>query len=344
MSRKLNSSPLKARNMTSETIERLTSPVFQTPGNSLPLELTDNQTMLINRAGAVFPVVNGIPVLLSDAEQIRQMTETDWSSSSTGGDTLNFYNRIQDQDSHCRNELQDTRNDVVSYLHPISVSGPVLEIGSGKGPLQGIADNYYALDLSITALQRNIDPQYVRVCASADELPFPDNYFRCIFSIAALEHVPQVDSAFEEIDRTLKPGGVIYLLPAWHCEQYNCDGIPVRPYQDLTIGQRVTKFLLPMYRSPVFKALHAVPWRLLRRAQAWLRKRPGKLIFKRLRPDYEQFWISDSDAASRIDIHEACLFFQSRGYRILTPGSGLVDQVFARHAPLVAIKPDDTPR
>lgn len=311
---------------------------FQAPGSTASLHSGPDKSVLLDTSGNQFPVVNGIPVLLSDTEQVEQLVKTDWENSSEGGDTVNFYNRIQDHDSYCRDQLNETKEDFAAHLSRIAVSGPVLDVGSGKGPLQGVAEDYCALDLSLTALERHISPRYVRVCASAEEIPFPDEHFRSIVSVAALEHVPRADMAFDEIDRTLKTGGLLYLLPAWHCEQYNCDGIPVRPYNDLTWRQKVTKLFLPVLRSPVFKACHAVPWRVYRRLQALFSSRPGKLSFKRLKPDYEQFWISDSDAASRIDIHEACLFFAARGYEILSPGKSSLKQVFARHVPLIAVK------
>ena len=47
------------------------------------------------------------------------------------------------------------------------------------------------------ALRQYIKPQYQRVCATAERLPFPDNSFRFLFTIAALEHVPRADLAFE---------------------------------------------------------------------------------------------------------------------------------------------------
>jgi hypothetical protein len=61
--------------------------------------------------------------------------------------------------------------------------------------------------------------------------------------------------------------------------------------------------------------------------------------FTRLKPDYERFWMSDSDACSRLDVHEGCLFFHSRGYEVLSPGASTLRQVLARHAPVVVRKP-----
>src|SRR6185437_2496296 len=98
-----------------------------------------------------------------------------------------------------------------------------------------------------------------RVCASAERLPFADGTFRFIFTVATLEHVPGADRAVAEIERVLAPGGVAYLRPAWHCVQYNCEGIPVRPYRDLDLLQKLIKATLPVQQTLVFKAAQALP-------------------------------------------------------------------------------------
>jgi SAM-dependent methyltransferase len=195
------------------------------------------------------------------------------------------------------------------------------------------------LDYSLTALRRYIDPQYQRVCATAEALPFSDNLFRFVYSVSCLEHVPCADRAFEEIDRVLKPGGIAYLHPAWHCAQYNCEGIPVRPYAELTACQKLVKLGLPLRRHVIVKAAAALPKRIVRRLCWSFSKRPVRLQFKPLRPDYARFWMSDSDAASRLDSHEGCLFFLSRGYTIIHPGPGALRQLLARHEPLIVRKP-----
>jgi SAM-dependent methyltransferase len=202
-----------------------------------------------------------------------------------------------------------------------------------------LGGDYVAADYSFTALRNYISPAHQRVCANAERLPFRRDSFRFIFTVAALEHVPQADLAFAEIERVLKPGGVAYLAPAWHCTQYNCEGIPVRPYRDLTVRQKLVKAALPLRQTVAVKASAALPGRIVRRVAWALQSRASSFRFGRLKPDYQRFWMSDSDAASRLDSHEACLFFHSRGYEVLSPGRGAVRQLLARHEPVVVRKP-----
>jgi SAM-dependent methyltransferase len=285
--------------------------------------------------GESYPAVGGIPVLLADERERAQVVRGDIE----GATPLRFYNRTDDHDSYCRSELVEIQRDLAGALAESRASGPVLEIGSGKGALQGTGVDYVACDYSLSALATYLRPEHQRVCASAERLPFPDATFRFVFTVAALEHVPQADLAFAEIERVLAPGGVAYLAPAWHCVQWNCEGIPVRAYSELSLRQKLVKLSLPLRQSLPWKAATSLPARALRRALWSLRPLPTALRFTRLRPDYETFWMSDSDAAARIDSHEGCLFFESRGYEVLRPGPGAAAQLLARHHAVVVRKP-----
>ena len=288
--------------------------------------------------GEIYPIAGGIPILLPNRADRARVARTDWSIEGSAT-PLDFYNQTRDHDAYCRDTLEAARADVERWLAEADAAGPVVEIGSGKGALQGLGGDYIAVDYSFTALRRFINPNLGRVCATACRLPFADRSVRFLFTVASLEHVPEADRAFDEIHRVLSRGGVAYLLPAWHCVQYNCEGIPVRPYADLTLRQKLIKASLPLRQSLVVKAAGALPKRLLRRA-LWARHGgPTLLHFERLRPDYERFWMSDSDAAARLDAHEGCLYFHSRGYDILRPGPSALSQILARHEPVIVKKP-----
>jgi SAM-dependent methyltransferase/uncharacterized protein YbaR (Trm112 family) len=289
-----------------------------------------------------YPIVDGIPILLPDQADCHKVIQTDCTArTSSDACPLIFYNQTCDHEHYCREALSAERTEIEQIASEVRMAGPVLEIGSGKGPLQGIGGlDYVALDYSFTLLHRYIAPQYQRVCATADALPFADNEFRFLFSVASLEHVPNADLAFEEIHRVLRPGGIAYLFPAWHCVQYNCEGIPVRPYRDLTLRQKMIKLSLPVRQNILVKAIGTLPGRVVRRSFWSFCKKPARFRFKQLRPDYSHFWMSDSDASSRLDSHEGCLFFLSRGYTILNPGPRAIWQLLARHVPLVVQKPN----
>ena len=75
---------------------------------------------------------------------------------------------------------------------------PVLEIGSGRGYLQDVAENYTGLDIS-PSVARFYHKKFVVGTATA--LPFSDQSFDGVWSIWVFEHVPNPEQAFREMRR-----------------------------------------------------------------------------------------------------------------------------------------------
>ncbi|MGH7179902.1 MAG: class I SAM-dependent methyltransferase, partial [Tepidisphaeraceae bacterium] len=275
------------------------------------------------------------------AAQRERIGATDWKAPDSGSNALDFYNDTAGREQYYTNDLTDHRRRITALLSEAPPrGGAVLEIGSGAGGLQGIGDDdYVALDYSLTALRRFVDPRWQRVCGNAERLPLFGGSVRFLLTVTALEHVPRADLAMQEVHRVLMPGGVAFLEPAWHCVQWVCDGVRRRPYHELNLRQKWAKLTLPVRQIPAVKGVTALPWRTARRASWSVRRRPMKFAFKSLRANYEQFWESDADACSRLDSHEAILFFRSRGYEILSPRGGLVRELTARHEAVVVRKP-----
>lgn len=134
-----------------------------------------------------------------------------------------------------------------------------LEIGSGGGALQDIVENYVGLDLAETVRKYYHKPF---VQGSATGLPFEDDSFDIIWSIAALEHVPNPAKAFDEMIRVCKAGGHLLLAPAWHCRRWAAQGYQVRPYSDFGVWGRVYKFFIPILDNIVLRAVAMMPLRL----------------------------------------------------------------------------------
>ena len=188
----------------------------------------------------------------------------------------------------------------------------VLEIGSGRGYLQDIVENYTGLDISPT-VERFYHKKFV--LGSATAMPFPDSSFDAIWSIWVFEHVPNPEQAFREARRVTKDQGIFFLYPAWNTPSWAADGYAVRPYSDFRIVEKLKKASIPVRSSPWFRFVSLVPTRILRSfVAAW---GPTKLRYRRLNPNYDVYWTDDSDAVNSIDIHEAMLWFVSRGDKCL---------------------------
>jgi ubiquinone/menaquinone biosynthesis C-methylase UbiE len=185
---------------------------------------------------------------------------------------------------------------------------PVLEIGSGRGYLQDVARNYTGLDIS-PSVARFYHKKFV--LGSATAMPFPDNSFDGVWSIWVFEHVPNPEQAFNEARRVTRDNGILFLLPAWNCTSWAADGYEVRPYADFGFAGKLIKASISLRSSIPFRVTTLLPIRAVRTLVA--RSGPTRLRYRRLTPNYDQYWVPDSDAVNSIDSHEAMLWFLSRG-------------------------------
>ena len=289
------------------------------------IETALDESFACPRCSSRFPVIEGFPILLEDDSVRNDLA----SGTTVDAARVAFY-----QNDEVYLPTTDPQPLLPSALASSASDGPVLEVGSGRGAFKEIAPDHVALDLSLSALRRNL-AGHPGLCATADMIPLASGSCRFVFSVQTLEHIPSADRAFEEIDRVLAPGGVAYLAPAWHCRSWNADGVPVRSYRDLTWKLRLVKVSLPIRDSVVFRAAASIPWRVWRRLT---QPTAGPLRFTRLRPNYEHFWMSDADACASIDSHEAILFFERRGYEILNPAGGVVSRLLFRAGPIIVRK------
>ena len=99
--------------------------------------------------------------------------------------------------------------------------GRALEIGAGTGYFTlnlmqaGLIDEAVCTDISqgmLDELQRSAGKLGLNVTTArcdASELPFADDTFDLVFGHAVLHHLPDLDAAFREFRRVLRPGGLV---------------------------------------------------------------------------------------------------------------------------------------
>ena len=104
---------------------------------------------------------------------------------------------------------------------PDRAFGDALEIGAGTGYFSlnllraGTIERATATDISpgmLAALEENADRLGVEVrtaAAEAETLPFPNESFDLVFGHAVLHHIPDLEQAFSEFNRVLRPGGTV---------------------------------------------------------------------------------------------------------------------------------------
>jgi SAM-dependent methyltransferase len=109
----------------------------------------------------------------------------------------------------------------------------ILDIGCGHGeflePVYTRTQHTYGIDPDEHALKKNRTVTN-KVVGTAETLPFADNFFDLIVSAWVLEHLDHPEQAFQEIYRTLKPGGkAIFLTPnSWNYNVWIIRLIPHR--------------------------------------------------------------------------------------------------------------------
>jgi ubiquinone/menaquinone biosynthesis C-methylase UbiE len=99
--------------------------------------------------------------------------------------------------------------------------GDALEIGAGTGYFSlnllqaGLIERATATDISpgmLATLDENASRLGLDVrtaAADAETLPFPDESFDLVFGHAVLHHIPDLERAFSEFARVLRPGGTV---------------------------------------------------------------------------------------------------------------------------------------
>jgi SAM-dependent methyltransferase len=99
--------------------------------------------------------------------------------------------------------------------------GDGLEIGSGTGYFSlnllqmGAIDRLTATDISpgmlrrLSATAEALGLEVDTVVTEAEALPFEDESFDLVFGHAVLHHIPDVERAFAEFRRVLRPGGAV---------------------------------------------------------------------------------------------------------------------------------------
>lgn len=215
----------------------------------------------------------------------------------------------------------------------------VLEIGCGRAAFKNVVKRWVGIDLAMTGAGSKDKPF---VCASATAIPFAHDSFDGLWSITTLEHVLEPETALNEIVRVIRPGGVAYLAPAWHCRPWAADGYALRPWSDFDWNGKLIKASLPLRDALWFRALGILPIRLFRDALFFLTgKRPTPFQYRQLKANYRTYWCTDSDACNAMDPHEMLLWFRSRRWR--TPSHPTYLSRLLIRSPTIVVKKPGSP-
>jgi len=104
----------------------------------------------------------------------------------------------------------------------------ILDIGCGNGRFFELCNNkisYFGIDSSeeLIKIAKNRYAEANFQVADALKLPFSDNYFDKVYSIAVFQHIPSKEfrqQFLNEVKRVLKPGGFLFLT-VWNLWNWN---------------------------------------------------------------------------------------------------------------------------
>ena len=139
--------------------------------------------------------------------------------------TKDDYNLIAEEFSRSRQSIWEELKLLSQYTIP---GEKILDLGCGNGRLLEIFKEmnieYFGVDNSEKLLEiaKKKYPKKNFLIADALNLPFPNNYFDKIYSIAVLHHIPSTEFRLQflkEAKRVLKPDGLLILavwqIPLW---------------------------------------------------------------------------------------------------------------------------------
>jgi SAM-dependent methyltransferase/uncharacterized protein YbaR (Trm112 family) len=160
-----------------------------------------------------------------------------------------------------------------SQLADLAIAHPkILEIGGNACPMlfHNFSGQLYNLDVDVHGLQighlmDKVIPQnpdgVTFICADANAIPFPDDYFDCITMFASLHHFPNLRTILRSLAQKIQPNGFLAMLcePVGH--HYGAEIDPVFR-EELLKGVNEQSFSLPEYAA-IFQDAGLVPDRMI---------------------------------------------------------------------------------
>jgi len=246
-----------------------------------------------------------------------------------------FYDKVYKDDVYATAYQPEDHSDYTllkSFIDEYNLEDKkCMEVGCGRGAFQNLVEDYTGLDLS-NSVKPYLSKSFIQ--GLANHLPFADSQFDALWSIHTLEHVNEPELALSEMCRVLKPNGLLYLAPAWQSRSWARDGYPVRPYSDFGIKGTMIKASISIRDTVWYRSMFIFPKRLLRLISSLIYPKPTSFNYLKLNPNYDRFWMADSDACCSIDPYEAIAWFCSRGHICLSYRSRM-SRFFFRTGPLI---------
>lgn len=133
--------------------------------------------------------------------------------SKTSEETKNYYDAIAKGYPELYHQEQEEKISLV--ISNLPTKGSLLDLGSGAGVLNSFLSSNLSLvtsfDLSQELLNLNSNKEKNKIQGDICNLPFENNSYDCICSFTVIQDVYNIEKAFQEIVRVLKPQGKLII-------------------------------------------------------------------------------------------------------------------------------------
>jgi SAM-dependent methyltransferase len=190
-----------------------------------------------DRCAITYPILFGIPdfrlrsdpYLSLEDERAKARRLFEFGQSASIEEVVRFYYSLSDDlprnialryQAAIRAAPERARH-IIGDLAPKPDLDILLDLGCGTGGLlvsaQGHYRAIYGVDIALRWLvvcQKRLRERKATatlVCADVEALPFPHGSFTQAVAVDLMEHVYNIDSAAQEIERTLRPGALLWL-------------------------------------------------------------------------------------------------------------------------------------
>lgn len=160
--------------------------------------------------GIVFPVVDGVPILLNEANSAFALNDFTGHKTTTFAKQPKverfFSSIIPELGVNYRAKQNYAR--LAQLLSQLGTPARVLVVGSGETG-RGMGDVSHSGHIELINTDVSLRDDVNLICDSHD-LPFDDDSFDGVIVQAVLEHVADPPRCVTEIRRVLKPAGLVY--------------------------------------------------------------------------------------------------------------------------------------
>jgi SAM-dependent methyltransferase len=182
------------------------SPRFVCPVDRHPLQIGAAE-LVCAQCGTMFPIVNGIPVLINDANSVFRVADYVQDAAYEGA---SGYGGSVDKTSGWRKayrkftrrliqaEVPGSNIDAIGQIQAENPRARILVVGSGERSYPG---NVIYTDVSFAA--------GIACVCDAHDLPFEDESFDAVIADSVLEHVCDPQRCVDEFVRVLKAEGYV---------------------------------------------------------------------------------------------------------------------------------------